>query len=139
MKKTDARKPAFSPYDAKYLTNKTNRYFIIKILLIRKVHLLTDTAFNRSIYIIKTIQMKKLLFVFTIMIICVSLNLNAQNNHKQGTGYNKGKGHKSHGNGNGYGHSKGKAVGAPLDGGLLIALGAAGTAYFIARKKKENQ
>ena len=30
------------------------------------------------------------------------------------------------------------AVGAPLDGGLLIALGAAGVVYFVAKKKKNN-
>jgi hypothetical protein len=29
-------------------------------------------------------------------------------------------------------------VGAPLDGGLLSILGAAGVAYFIARRKKKN-
>ena len=30
----------------------------------------------------------------------------------------------------------GSVVSAPLDGGLLTILGAAGVAYFIARKKK---
>lgn len=30
------------------------------------------------------------------------------------------------------------AVGAPLDGGLLAALGVAGTAYVAARKKKKG-
>jgi hypothetical protein len=29
-------------------------------------------------------------------------------------------------------------IGAPLDGGLLTVLGAAGVAYFAARKKKKN-
>ena len=29
-------------------------------------------------------------------------------------------------------------VGAPLDGGLLSILGAAGVAYFVARRKKKN-
>jgi len=29
-------------------------------------------------------------------------------------------------------------VGAPLDGGLLTILGAAGVAYYVARKKKKN-
>lgn len=29
-------------------------------------------------------------------------------------------------------------VGVPLDGGLLSILGAAGVAYFIARRKKKN-
>jgi hypothetical protein len=29
-------------------------------------------------------------------------------------------------------------VGAPLDGGILTVLGAAGVAYFVARKKKNN-
>ena len=35
-------------------------------------------------------------------------------------------------------HNGGGAVGAPLDGGLLAILGAAGVAYFTARKKKKN-
>ncbi|MCF8379812.1 MAG: hypothetical protein K9H49_09560 [Bacteroidales bacterium] len=30
-------------------------------------------------------------------------------------------------------------IGAPLDGGLLAILGAAGVAYFVARKKKKNR
>lgn len=30
-----------------------------------------------------------------------------------------------------------KPVGVPLDGGLLTILGAAGVAYYIARKKKK--
>ena len=29
-------------------------------------------------------------------------------------------------------------VGAPLDGGLLTILGAAGVAYYVARKKKKQ-
>ncbi len=29
-------------------------------------------------------------------------------------------------------------VGVPLDGGLLTILGAAGVAYFVARRKKRN-
>lgn len=32
----------------------------------------------------------------------------------------------------------GNVVGAPLDGGLLTVLGAAGVAYFVSRKKKKN-
>ena len=32
----------------------------------------------------------------------------------------------------------GGAVGVPLDGGLLSILGAAGVAYFVARRKKKN-
>ena len=31
-----------------------------------------------------------------------------------------------------------KAVGAPLDGGLLAILGAAGVAYYAARKRKKK-
>ncbi len=30
------------------------------------------------------------------------------------------------------------ATGVPLDGGLLTILGAAGVAYFVARRKKKN-
>ena len=31
-----------------------------------------------------------------------------------------------------------KTYGVPLDGGLLSILGAAGVAYFVARRKKKN-
>jgi preprotein translocase subunit SecG len=31
-----------------------------------------------------------------------------------------------------------ETVGVPLDGGLLSILGAAGVAYFVARRKKKN-
>jgi hypothetical protein len=34
--------------------------------------------------------------------------------------------------------ASGRTVGVPLDGGLLSILGAAGVAYFIARRKKRN-
>ena len=32
-----------------------------------------------------------------------------------------------------------RAVGAPLDGGLLALLGAAGVAYYVSRKKKASK
>jgi hypothetical protein len=32
----------------------------------------------------------------------------------------------------------GDTTGVPLDGGLLTILGAAGVAYFVARRKKKN-
>ncbi|MFC2081363.1 hypothetical protein ACFLR8_04055 [Bacteroidota bacterium] len=35
--------------------------------------------------------------------------------------------------------SDGNAVGVPLDGGLLTILGAAGVAYYVARKKKATK
>lgn len=38
----------------------------------------------------------------------------------------------------GGGHQHGRDVGVPLDGGLLAVLGAAGVAYFVARKKKKE-
>lgn len=34
--------------------------------------------------------------------------------------------------------NRGDATGVPLDGGLLSILGAAGVAYFVARRKKKN-
>ncbi len=40
-----------------------------------------------------------------------------------------------HGNNNRHGNN---TIGAPLDGGLLTILGAAGVAYFVSRKKKKN-
>ncbi len=36
------------------------------------------------------------------------------------------------------GPGSGETVGVPLDGGLLTILGAAGVAYFVARRKKRN-
>jgi F0F1-type ATP synthase assembly protein I len=35
-------------------------------------------------------------------------------------------------------HKGGETTGVPLDGGLLTILGAAGVAYFVARRKKKN-
>lgn len=44
------------------------------------------------------------------------------------------------GNGNGAGNGGGAdVVGAPLDGGLLALLAAAGVTYFAARRKKKNK
>ena len=46
-----------------------------------------------------------------------------------------------HNNQNKYNKNKNKhrgIVGAPLDGGLLTILGAAGVIYFTARRKKKN-
>lgn len=42
------------------------------------------------------------------------------------------------GNGPGNGGG-GDVVGAPLDGGLLTILAAAGVTYFVARRKKKNK
>jgi len=36
------------------------------------------------------------------------------------------------------GKGKKGSVGAPLDGGLLTILGAAGVTYYVSRKKKKN-
>jgi|WetSurMetagenome_2_1015567.scaffolds.fasta_scaffold1256955_1 hypothetical protein len=36
-------------------------------------------------------------------------------------------------------HHNGPTIGAPLDGGILAVLGAAGVAYFVARKKGKNK
>ena len=57
------------------------------------------------------------------------------NKFKESTETNYGNGNHGGGNGN---HHGGGTVGAPLDGGLLTILGAAGVAYFVARKKKKN-
>lgn len=35
-------------------------------------------------------------------------------------------------------HGSNNTVGAPLDGGLLTVLGAAGVAYYVSRKKRKN-
>jgi hypothetical protein len=49
-----------------------------------------------------------------------------ENKHKPNQHNNPGK-HQKHG-----------SVGAPLDGGFLAVLGAAGVAYFAGRKKKKD-
>lgn len=36
-------------------------------------------------------------------------------------------------------HGPGGATGAPIDAGILALLGAAGAAYYAARKKKKSQ
>jgi len=41
--------------------------------------------------------------------------------------------------GGGGGHGGGGDTGAPLDGGLLAILAAAGITYFTARKRKKNK
>jgi hypothetical protein len=88
--------------------------------------------------------MIKKTFLSLILIVTTAYFINAQERHQPGKGYERGNGHYSHGNGNGYGHtgkSGGSAthgVAAPLDGGLLVVLGAAGVAYYVSRKKKDN-
>jgi len=61
---------------------------------------------------------RKLLFLFTVLFLTVgTIDVNAvvQKAHK---------------------HQHGNSVGAPLDGGLLVLLAAAGISYFGVRKKK---
>jgi hypothetical protein len=83
--------------------------------------------------------MKRLLLISGILSFSVlGLTLKAQERHQPGIGYNNGNGHYTHGNGNGYGHTGKATVGAPLDGGLLVVLGAAGFAYYSARRKRED-
>jgi hypothetical protein len=43
------------------------------------------------------------------------------------------------GGGGNSGGGKGGPVGAPLDGGLLTILGAAGVTYYLVRKNKKNK
>ncbi len=72
------------------------------------------------------------LFVFSIFlsftVSATDYNRDRTRNHKRNHNHNN-----YYGGGNGNG-----TVGAPLDGGLLTVLGAAGVAYFTARKKKKN-
>jgi hypothetical protein len=75
--------------------------------------------------------MKKLFLVFFITLFFSALTLNAQDRHHN----QNGRGHEEHGNGNGIGHHRG-GIGVPLDGGLLIVLGAAGASYLAFRKRK---
>jgi hypothetical protein len=75
--------------------------------------------------------MKKIIILSFLIILVSAISIDAmgmQNirpNHRHNNGYNNGGG--SHG-----------CVGAPLDGGLLVVLGAAGVAYVAARKKKKD-
>lgn len=95
--------------------------------------------------------MKKLIFLTAFMFIVSGMTFdvmgmdNYQPGKKQGWSWgwswmkkgnpNPGSSHNGNGSGN---HNGGGAVGAPLDGGLLLVLGAAGTAYVAARKKKKG-
>ena len=54
---------------------------------------------------------------------------NGKNNNKNGN-----KGNNGHNNNNGGSN----AVGAPIDGGILSILGAAGVSYYLVRKRKKN-
>ena len=42
------------------------------------------------------------------------------------------------GNGGNKGNNGNNAVGAPIDGGILSILGAAGVSYYLVRKRKKN-
>ena len=82
----------------------------------------------------------KILTLITIFAFSLSLNSNAQKRKKRGSDNDwKRKGDKNFEwrRGGDDGSTKG-AVGAPLDGGLLAILGAAGVTYYVSRKKKRN-
>lgn len=71
--------------------------------------------------------MKKFLTIVLALAMVVSIDAFAQ----------PGRGGNSHGYGNGGGNAG--SVGAPLDGGALAILGAAGIAYLVGKKKKEEE
>lgn len=75
----------------------------------------------------------------TILLSATTASLFAQPGGRgNGNGNSYGYGY-GNGNGNEHGHNSGRpTVGAPLDGGLLALLGAAGTALYVSRKKKQN-
>jgi hypothetical protein len=84
------------------------------------------------------IMKKVLLSLFVIILTTGMISAQVDRHRNQ-----RGNGHRTHGNGNGFGHTKvdrpsNKTVHAPLDGGLLLALGGAGVAYYAARKKKKT-
>ena len=61
--------------------------------------------------------------------------------YSNATGWIIGGGHHGgghHGGGH-HGGGHGNPVGAPLDGGLLTILGAAGVTYFLVRKRKQRK
>jgi len=75
--------------------------------------------------------MKKLRILLVLFAFFMLANYSAEAN---GHGWG---GHGWGGGGNGGG--KGNPVGAPLDGGLLTILGAAGLTYYLVKKNKKNK
>jgi len=77
--------------------------------------------------------MKKLLRVLFVFVLFSSMALYSNAMHPFH------KTHKSHHSRHGHTqHRHGQPVGAPLDGGLLVVLGAAGIGYYVARKNKKK-
>ena len=69
--------------------------------------------------------MKNLIFIILVVVLILGFSLDA--NAGWLAGWFDGGGGGNHG-----------GTGAPLDGGLLALLGAAGISYYIARKKKRT-
>lgn len=72
--------------------------------------------------------MKKLKIFLMFVIVGSLISINAMSMQPRHSGHD----------GNGQDHQRPNSVGAPLDGGLLAILGAAGIAYFVAKKKKNS-
>ena len=83
--------------------------------------------------------MKKIIFLTAILLIAMSFSFTANafwwdNHGHKGEGEHSGRKHHSEWN-----HDVRECpnpVSAPLDGGILSILGAAGLAYYVSRKKK---
>jgi len=90
---------------------------------------------------------KKISLVFFLFLVTLTLSPNAfaysptNNSPNKEVKGNSGKNNKKGGKGNN-GHNGnnggGNAVGAPIDGGILSILGAAGVSYYLVRKRKRN-
>ena len=75
------------------------------------------SAYNKNTRFIITLAMRSKMIIIILLLAVVSMNALAVVDVDPGGG---------------------EAFGVPLDGGLLSILGAAGVAYFIARRKKKN-
>jgi hypothetical protein len=80
--------------------------------------------------------MKKIItLLFLVMLVSAfSIDAMGMQNSRPKIRHNNGQNNNGHNNGGGSNGS----VGAPLDGGLLVVLGAAGVAYVAARRKKKD-
>jgi len=103
---------------------------------------------NKAVILIRTLKNKKMkglkIFLIAGLLFTLPFYLQAQQEtshvrvrYVDGNGACKTNGSHHHGGGHHHGgHHGGNTSGAPLDGGLLTILGAAGVTYFLVRRKK---